>query len=453
MGISPLRFTGISEYSSDFQLIVDRAVSIASLPIKNMQNDQAELVVKKQLLSSLGGDIGKLADAVAALADQGSTQGLAATSSDTGKVTVTLNGAADPATYVISNITSIASKASEATQTGLADTDTAAVDGDNLLWLEFDGDFHAIDLSTYGNNLEGLKEAIDDLGLGLSSSIVNSGDQGGLYHLSLSATTTGAKSLKLWTDGAGTGSNLLTGVNQGSNAEFHLNGVPVENSSNTVTGVIPGATLTIKGTTSGGTVTVDLASSRTALQAALEDFVEAFNTVTVALNAQTGENAGLLSGDSIVRHTRDLLRSMTGYRDGGALISSLTSLGIEMNDTGEMTLNEATFSDLSSAELTDAFRFLGTASTGFGAFAARLEGISDPTTGLIKKQQDTYDSTDEHLQGQIDTISERIAVMQNNLLLQLQQADVLLASLERQKSMLEASLESVTLVTYGKRED
>jgi hypothetical protein len=30
---------------------------------------------------------------------------------------------------------------------------------------------------------------------------------------------------------------------------------------------------------------------------------------------------------------------------------------------------------------------------------------------------------------------------------------VLLASLERQKSMLEASLESVTLVTYGKRED
>jgi flagellar hook-associated protein 2 len=327
------------------------------------------------------------------------------------------------------------------------------VDGDNLLWLEFDGGFHAIDLTTYGNNLDGLKEAIDDLGLDLSSSIVNSRDQGGLHHLSLSAGATGAKSLKLWTDGEGTGSNLLTGANQGSNAEFLLNGVQVENSSNTVTGVIPGATLTIKGTTSGGTVTVDLASSRTALQAAVEDFVDAFNTVTVALNAQTGEHAGLLSGDAIVRQTRDLMRSMTGYRDAGAVVSSLTSLGIEMKDTGEMTLNEGTFAGLSADALADAFRFLGTASTGFGAFTARLEGLSDPTTGLIKKQQDTYDSTDEHLQGQIENISARIALMQNNLLIQLQQADVLLASLERQKSLLEASLESVKLATFGKRED
>jgi flagellar hook-associated protein 2 len=450
MSVTPLRFTGISDFSSDFQLIVDRAVSIASLPIQGMQNDQADLVVKKQLLTTLSDDVAMLAESIATLAEQGANQGLTASSSDNTKVNVTLTGAASPATYVISNITSIASKASEATQTGLADTDQTPVDSDNLLWLEFDGQFHALDLTTYANNLDGLKDAIDELGLPMSATIVRSGDEGNLYHLSLSATTTGSKSLKLWTGGPGSGANLLSTSNQGADAVFQLNGVAIRNSSNTVAGVVPGATLTIKGTTSGGTVTVDLASSRTALQAALEDFSEAYNTVADDLNAQTGEDAGLLSGDSMIRFTRDLLRSITGYRDAGAIVSSLTALGIEMDKSGRMSLDEEAFTDLSAAALTDAFRFLG---TGFVGFARPLEAISDPQIGLIRRQQDSYDATDEYLQKQIDTLSERIVLMQNSLLTQLQQADVLLATLESQRTLLEASLESVSLVMYGKRDE
>jgi flagellar capping protein FliD len=184
----------------------------------------------------------------------------------------------------------------------------------------------------------------------------------------------------------------------------------------------------------------------------LQDFVDAYNAVSEELNAQTGKEAGLLSGDTLIRFTRDLLRSITGYRDEGTAVSSLTGLGIEMSDTGEMSLNADTFDDLSSPALTDAFRFLGTASTGFGAFAKQLEAISDPATGLIRQQQDSYDATDKQLQNQVDTISERILLMQNNLMIQLQQADVLLATLESQKSLLEASLESVSLAMFGKRD-
>jgi hypothetical protein len=42
--------------------------------------------------------------------------------------------------------------------------------------------------------------------------------------------------------------------------------------------------------------------------------------------------------------------------------------------------------------------------------------------------------------------------MQATMQLRLQQADVLLATLESQQSLLEASLESVNLATFGKRD-
>jgi hypothetical protein len=39
MTITPLTITGLSSFSDDFQTILNRAVSIASLPLSELQND------------------------------------------------------------------------------------------------------------------------------------------------------------------------------------------------------------------------------------------------------------------------------------------------------------------------------------------------------------------------------------------------------------------------------
>ncbi|HBY64481.1 MAG TPA: hypothetical protein DEH78_32070, partial [Solibacterales bacterium] len=49
VSLTPLVFTGISSYSQDFQAIMERAVSIASIPLKSMQNEQTDVLQKKML--------------------------------------------------------------------------------------------------------------------------------------------------------------------------------------------------------------------------------------------------------------------------------------------------------------------------------------------------------------------------------------------------------------------
>ena len=49
-------FSRISSYSTDFQTVLERAVKIAPLPLKLLQNDEnADVLGRKTQLASLGG--------------------------------------------------------------------------------------------------------------------------------------------------------------------------------------------------------------------------------------------------------------------------------------------------------------------------------------------------------------------------------------------------------------
>src|SRR4051812_42030634 len=113
MSLTPLTFTGISTYSSDFQSVINRAVSIASIPLQSLQNQQADLVQQKMLVGNLSAAAGSLATALQNLGSVSASKALVASSSDSTKVKATNIGSSSPATYTISDITSLAKVASE----------------------------------------------------------------------------------------------------------------------------------------------------------------------------------------------------------------------------------------------------------------------------------------------------------------------------------------------------
>ena len=76
----------------------------------------------------------------------------------------------------------------------------------------------------------------------------------------------------------------------------------------------------------------------------------------------------------------------------------------------------------------------------------------DPVTGLIKTQQDQYDVADDRLSDQITDLVTRIEYMQTSLSTKLQQADVLLAQLDAQQTLLDASIEGLEYAVYGRSE-
>ncbi len=452
MGIAPLVFTGVSDFSEDFQLILERSVQIASVPLQVLQFEQTDLLTKKQLLSDLGVVVDDLADALEDLGELGAGKALSASSTNTSRVTVSLNGATEAGTYTISDITSVAKYASETTVSGYATDDSTAVSTDGTMELVLGTDTYEVDV-TGDNSLIGLRDAINALDAGVSASIIDTGTGATPYYLSITADATGATTLELNETAGDNGTNILTAANQGADAVFKLNGLDVTKSDNVVNDVVSGLTFTIQSTTDvDETVDLKLSSSRGDMATKLAVMVSAYNSVSTEVAAQIGEAAGLLSGDFIVREIQASQRAVGSYEGSGGTMNRLTDLGIEFNESGVMSFDQDLFYSLSDADITAGFDLLGTETTGLGALADRFTAISNPVTGLIKTQQDQYDAADHRLSDQITTLSERIDYMQSTMFDKLQQADVLLASLNSQQSLLTATLESLDLLTFGKRE-
>lgn len=454
MSITPLTFTGVSSFSDDFQTILSRAVSIASLPIKALQNQQTDLLLKKDLLTSLRSAVSTLGSAVSSLGSVGANKAVTASSSNTSKVTVSNTGAAITGSYVISEITSVAAAASETSLIGYATADATEINVTGIVELVFGPLAHPITLAAGQNNLNGLRDYINDLGIGVSASVLNTGTGGTPYYLSLTVADTGSTTLKLNGTPGDDLTSLITNTNQGSNASFKLNGVPVSQTNNTISTAIPGVTFTIKGVTAAlETATLTMASDRSQIYNGLSSLVDAYNAVGSQLNNQIGRSAGLLSGDSLIRQTQSALRSLSGYSGGAGNVNVLADLGFEFakNSNGAASFNTQTFNALSDTDIANALTFLGSTTTGFGAVSANLTQISDPVLGFIKVQQDAYDKTDVRLSAQIDSISDRITLMQASLAMKLQIADALLASLTSQQDILTGSLESLRFTTFGRQ--
>ena len=98
----------------------------------------------------------------------------------------------------------------------------------------------------------------------------------------------------------------------------------------------------------------------------------------------------------------------------------------------------------------DAFVFLGTPTTGFGALKTKVQQISDPITGLIAAETTRYDETDKRLSARVEELSIRLAFLQKSTSERLQAVDAILGSLDGQKNIIEASFKSVLLGIYGK---
>lgn len=501
-------FTGISQYASTFQSILNSAVETADVPITELQDQDSTVLSKESALGSLQTTVGDLTSSFSALATLASSQALSATSSNDSVVTATTTGATQPASYTINSVTSIAAAASEvSTGNGYANSTTTPV-SNGTMTLEVGGQSYALQLT--GNNLNSLVSAINGAGAGVTASVVTTsggadqlsitsnggsdsiqlydgtsttgtdlitstgsgtetstgtyanatatqvstgtmtlvfGSTGTPYtfqlssnnlesvasginglnagvtasiittstgdYLSVSANSTGATTLALY-DGTNTrGTDLLTSADQGADAKFQLNGISVDEPTNTISNVVSGLSLDIQGM-SGTSTTISLASDPSQLSSALQSFVTSYNAVQTAVEAQEGQSAGPLAGDSLINQLQTMLNQMASYTNLGGGIQSLADLGVEFDgDTGQLSFNQTTFSALSQSQVQDALTFLGSTSSGFGAFYTQLDGFSDPITGLIQSEIGGDQQTDSDLQSQISTMQAQVGTVQN----------------------------------------
>ncbi len=450
--LTPLTFTGVSQYASDFQTVIDHAVAVAQLPITQLQNEESNISSQEQLATGIQTAVANLATTVTDLGNLGTNQGISGTSSNTSLVQVDNTSMTAPGSFQISNIQSLASAASATTTNGYADATTTTVSSTGTMQLVVNGQDYTLDLTGSGqNNLNGLASAINAANAGVTASVIDTGTGSTPYYLAISADSTGETSMQLVDDPDGTDTQIALTSTTGSDASFQVNGQTVTSTTNTISNVIPGMTFTLTGTTTGNeSATLTAATDPSQISTLLQTFVSQYNSLEQLLAAQIGPNAGLLTGNSIVYGVGSALQSVINYQGTGTnSVQNLADLGISVSSTGEMSFNQSTFNALTSSQIQAAFSFLGSSTSGFGATAGYLTTYSDPTNGLIAGEENEWQTDTTNMNNQITTLTAQANQMQKTLDDALESADEQISQMQSQQQELTASLQSLNYTSYG----
>jgi flagellar hook-associated protein 2 len=429
--ITPVTFNGSSTYSSSFQQVITRAVAIASLPFQTLQGQVTTLNSQASTVTGLSGAFTALQGDIQNL-DSAASGSPSAQSSDSSSVSATAAAGALNGTYTIQvdDVGSSTSTLSPAGLTTVTDPTTGNISSASSFTLTVNG--NATTITPSGTSLESLADAINSAGAGVQATIVNVGSSASPdYRLAVASDNLGADTITL-SDGT---NSLLDTLSTGTDAEYAVNGstTDVQSTSSQVT-LSPGLTVNLLAQTSSP-VTITVSSSYSSLSSALSSFVTDYNSAVTSLQQNTGQSGGALSGDSLIYTLTGVLDQIANYTSSGSgsgSVSSLADLGITLQDTGQLSFDQATFA---SASQSDISTFLGSikSSTGFLNTANNdLTSLTDLTNGVFAAESSSIQSQIASDNTEIASDQARVSTLQTNLQAQLSQADAAIATLQEQ---------------------
>jgi flagellar hook-associated protein 2 len=423
-------FSGQSKYSADFQNVLTRAVALQSLNLEGLQQQQTNQQNRKSALQSLDQQFTNLQSAINNLSSATGLSSLTPSIADPSVGTVSLSAGASPATYTL-EVTSVGSHTKTYSADGLntvTNPNTQNMSGSGSFTLTVGSNTYSLT----GSTLQQLADTINgNPAYGVAASIVNVGSSSSPdYRLAVNANSLGAVNVQL-NDGT---QDVLTTLSTGTLASYYVNGIPsaITSDSDTVT-LSPGVSVNLTGTNAGSPTTITVGQDGTAVKNALQTFANTYNAVVVQLASAHGTNANSLQGDSILSTAQQALRSMLSFTGNGG--SALSYLGLDLQDTGQLTFNSSEFDASVSQGLNPILQFLGSNSSGFiQAATTAINNLEDPINGSIKLEENNITTSLTSLGLKMNSEIDRINTFQQNLLQQLSTADANIFSLEGQTS-------------------
>lgn len=440
---------------------------------KRINSREKEINSLVSAYGTLKSAMSTLQTAMSSLKDSSSFQNRVATPGDTSIFSATATTTAAAGIYNL-NVTSLAS-AHTLVSPGGADPDysfaaTTDAVGQGTLDIElgsWDGatftqtSTATITIDGTNDSLEGMRDAINASGLGVSASIVQDGAE---YRLSIASTDTGTtNTIRMTTtadadglpddlaglsrfdfDPAGGAGSNLTEAQAGADAVFSVNGISLTSASNTVTGAIPDVTMTLK---TPGVTTLDVGVDKTATKESIEAFVSAYNNLVKTINTQTkytgtNETAGPLISDSMTFGINMRIHTIVGDEsvNGGAL-STLSELGYATNtDDGTLYLKDATkLDDTLANNFDDVGLLVSDVATKLNTYVDDYLGV----TGLLKGKTDGLDNSLQDIERQKERLETRIESIRVRYTRQFTAMDLLVGQMNSTMSYLSQQLSSL----------
>ncbi|MDP8989273.1 MAG: flagellar filament capping protein FliD [Acidobacteriota bacterium] len=436
MSTTAATFNGSSTYAADLKQVITQAVTVASIPLNQLNSNVTTLQNQSTEVGYLQNGFNLIQTAIKKLTTAVSGGSFSATVGDNTIATANLNtsAAATAGTYTLNviNTGSPTTGVSNASLPAVSDPSASSISTSGTYTLSVNGSNFSISPTT--NSLNALAQAINSSGAGVSATVLNLGSPSAPnYQLSLQSTALGNIPIQL-NDGS---QDLLSTLSTGTQAQYQVNGqpsTPISSDNSTVT-LAPGLTVNLLGT---GQTTVTVADDSTTAASAISSFVTAYNQTVDELATNRGTAGGALTGQSIAFSLQQALQDMTNYSGGSGSVTSIADLGLTFDGTGHLAFNQSQFSSVAAADPGDLSAFLGTG-TGSGFLASvsnTLSGLNDSTNGLFTTQQATIENRILADNQEISDTQARITTMQNQLTARMSAADALLATLQSQNTFM-----------------
>jgi len=239
----------------------------------------------------------------------------------------------------------------------------------------------------------------------------------------------------------------------GADASLTVDGVPITSATDTVTGAIPGVTLTLLGATSSA-ANLTVASDASGISTVLNQFVTDYNTAVNLVNAQfqfsnTTNSEGVLASDPTVQSLQAALAGALNFvappvaGNTTTTAPTLDSIGISVGTDGTLSVDSTTLDAALVNNPTDVQNlFQGASLNGFAASVnTALDNFTNPADGGFTVDLRSIASTNADLTTQAsDFESNYIASQQTILTAMYSAAEVALQSLPAQMAQLNAEL-------------
>jgi flagellar hook-associated protein 2 len=375
---------GASSEGIDVNSAVNAAVSAAEEPEVQWEDQESTIESQQSALTSLQTDAENLDTDMQSLNNTlGPLTAVDVASSDSSVVSATASSGTSAGTYTV-EVQSLASTDTWASNTvASADTDLAA---GSFTITGADGTQTTISTGTGTSTLSDVANTINGDDLGVTATVVT--DANGA-RLEIVSNTSGSDANFSVSGGGGM---TFSEVTAGANASYSVDGLSLSSASNTVTGAIPGVTLSLLDASPNTPVTLTVTPDTSQASTAINQFVTDYNTLIGALNTQftdSGSGEGVLATDPTVRNLQSEMLSALGYTyvpaSGTTTVSNLSDLGITVNKDGSLTVDSSTLNNALENNFSDVQSFFqGSALNGFANYMdQQLTNFTSPADGAF----------------------------------------------------------------------
>jgi flagellar hook-associated protein 2 len=293
------------------------------------------------------------------------------------------------------------------TRTFAGDVGADAVVGAGTFVYTYDGVTRTITTTQY-STLGQLRDLINNDGEnpGMSASILKyEVDADHVYHLVLTGRSTGADygiTIEAATTLAGFTAGNWTQTQAAQDSKIRVDGYPpdpnwIERSSNTITDVLPGATLVLEST---GTATVNFARNTNQLKTDLDNLASIYNGMADQIKSLAGydaetRRAGILLGDPGINMFLTQIRSILtvpapGFDSDQDHYTLAAEIGFEIDNEGHFSLDRTVLDEAISEDYEAVLALIGTIGTGGSdtEFVQFNSADEDTTPGVYQVKVD-----------------------------------------------------------------